>query len=195
MTRNPALPDLACHLRRLLEAVKEACGMEGRRGWLTWPVALLMWIRTRRMRNEAAAALEQFKTLVEQFLALLEDFRAGKLTAPATPEVRESPRSSAAKIPGRAERRAAQRGCQAPDAEMIAELAPSRPTRTRIEVLAWAHPPPRPSPSVGEGLTVHTLALWAGMLTLRARPPPSGRSVRKSRSGPQVSRVLSVTIQ
>ena len=42
---NPAHPDMAWHLRRLLEAVKEAaCGLEGRWGWLGAPMALLTWI-------------------------------------------------------------------------------------------------------------------------------------------------------
>jgi hypothetical protein len=87
MNRNPAHPDLADHLRRLLEVVGEACAAEGRRGWLAGPLALLLWIRTWRERREAAMVLEQFKALTEAFLVLLEDFRAGKLAAAATAEV------------------------------------------------------------------------------------------------------------
>ncbi len=53
--------------------------MEGRRGWLAGPMALLGWIRARRERREREAALEQFGALVEAFVMLLEDFRAGRL--------------------------------------------------------------------------------------------------------------------
>ena len=73
--------DMAWHLRRLLEVVKEGCGLEGRWRWLTGPLALLTWIRTRRERREAAEALLAFQGLVEAFLGLLEDFRAGRLVA------------------------------------------------------------------------------------------------------------------
>ena len=76
---NPAHPDLASHLRRLLEAVKEACAVEGRWGWLAGPMALLTWVRTRRERREAAEAMQAFQGLVEAFLTMLEDFRAGRL--------------------------------------------------------------------------------------------------------------------
>jgi hypothetical protein len=51
---------------------------------------LVMWVRTRRERREAAAAmaavqglLEAFLGLVEAFLGLVEDFRAGRLVAAA----------------------------------------------------------------------------------------------------------------
>ena len=87
MTEKPTLPDLAYHLRSLLEAVKEACAEKGRWGWLAAPVALLTWIRTRRERREREVAVEQFKGLLEGLLGLLEDFRAGKLTAETPPEV------------------------------------------------------------------------------------------------------------
>src|SRR4051812_4058095 len=41
---NPAHPDMAWHLRRLLEAVKAAaCGLDGRWGWLAGPMLLLTW--------------------------------------------------------------------------------------------------------------------------------------------------------
>ena len=86
MTTNPALPDLAQSLRRLLEGVKEACGVEGRWGWLAGPMALLTWLRTRRERREAALAMAAFQGLVEQLLSMLEDFRAGRLAAEAKPE-------------------------------------------------------------------------------------------------------------
>ena len=36
--------------------------------------ALDVWIRTRRMRKEAAVALEQVKALLEEFLVPLEEF-------------------------------------------------------------------------------------------------------------------------
>jgi len=82
---DPAHPDLAWHLRRLLETVKGAArGLEGRWGWLGAPLVWLTWLRTRRERREAAEAIAAFQGLVEAFLGLLEDFRAGRLaeTAP-----------------------------------------------------------------------------------------------------------------
>ena len=51
---NPAHPDLAWHLRRLLETVKGACGSKGRLGWLTTPMALFLGMRPRRERRAAA---------------------------------------------------------------------------------------------------------------------------------------------
>jgi len=78
-------PDLAGTFRHLLQVVTDALGAERRRGLLAGPLALLMWMRTRRMRKEREEALAQFRVLIEEFLALLEDFRAGKL-APATAE-------------------------------------------------------------------------------------------------------------
>ena len=53
--------------------------MEGRWGWLAGPMALLTWVRTRRERREAAEAMQAFQGLVEAFLTMLEDFRAGRL--------------------------------------------------------------------------------------------------------------------
>ena len=78
---------MAWHLRRLLEAVKEACGREGRRGWLTVPMTLLMWLRTRRERQEAAAAMAAVQGLLGAFIGLIEDFRAGRLVAENVPGV------------------------------------------------------------------------------------------------------------
>jgi hypothetical protein len=81
---------MAWHLRRLLEAVKEAaCGLEGRWRWLTGPLMLLTWIRTRRERREAAEAMRAVQGMLEAFLGLLEDFRAGRL-AEGAPEVDEA---------------------------------------------------------------------------------------------------------
>jgi hypothetical protein len=87
MTKNSALPDLAHCLGRLLETVKEACGVEVRRGWLAGPMALLIWVRTRRERKERAAALEAFKALLEEFLAVLKEVAAGTIPAEPEPEV------------------------------------------------------------------------------------------------------------
>jgi len=82
MTERPAHPDLACQLRRLLEAVKgAACGLEGRWRWLGAPLMLVMWFRTRRERREAADAMRAVQGLLEAFLGLVEDFRAGRLVA------------------------------------------------------------------------------------------------------------------
>ena len=90
MTENPTHPDLAYHLRRLIETVKGACAEERRWGWLAGSVALLTWLRTRRERREAAMAMEAVKGLLEGLLGLLEDFRAGKLPTQTTPEVDEA---------------------------------------------------------------------------------------------------------
>ena len=88
MTNPAPQPDMAWHLRRLLEAVKEAaCGLEGRWGWLTAPMLLLTWLWTRRERREAAEAMQAVQALLEGFLTLLEDFRAGKLAEGAAPAV------------------------------------------------------------------------------------------------------------
>ena len=75
---NPAHPDLAQHLRRLVAAV--TCAVEGRWRWL--PMALLTWVRERRMRREQEAALALFQSLMGQLLAMLEDFRAGNAVRP-----------------------------------------------------------------------------------------------------------------
>src|SRR5215472_16429774 len=90
MTEPAPQPDMAWCLRRLLEAVKEAaCGLEGRLRWLTGPLALLTWLRTRRERREAAEAMQAVQGLLEAFLGLLEDFRAGRLAGCATTEAVE----------------------------------------------------------------------------------------------------------
>jgi hypothetical protein len=76
-----AATTLADHLRRLLEAVKGEVRAEGWRGLLAGPMALLMWMRTRRMRKEIEVAAKHFAAMMEQLLVLLEDYRAGKLPA------------------------------------------------------------------------------------------------------------------
>ena len=80
--KTPSAPSLTDRCRGLLEAVLGACGLEQGRGLLAGPLALLMWIRTRRLRKEAAAFAEHFRVLMEQLLALLEAYQAGKLPAP-----------------------------------------------------------------------------------------------------------------
>jgi hypothetical protein len=86
--QTTAVASLTDHFHRFLKAVQEACGLHTGRGLLAAPMALLLWIRTRRMRKEAAAAMaEAFQALIQQFAVLLEDFRAGKLPA-ATPHRR-----------------------------------------------------------------------------------------------------------
>jgi hypothetical protein len=79
--------DLADAFRHLLQVVKGALGGERRRGLFSGPLALLTWMRTRREHKEREEALQQFKALLEEFLALLADFRAGKLAADMTPPV------------------------------------------------------------------------------------------------------------
>jgi hypothetical protein len=94
---HPVRPDLTWHLRRLLEAVKgAACGLEGGWRWLGAPMALLTWICTRRERREAAATMQAVQGLVEAFLGLLEDFRAGRLVAENAPQEDPPPRPSPA---------------------------------------------------------------------------------------------------
>ena len=89
---DPTHPDMAWHLRRLLEAVKEAaCGLEGRWGWLAGPMALLAWMWTRRQRREAAEAMQAVQGMLAAFLGLIEDFRAGRLVAENAPEEKERP--------------------------------------------------------------------------------------------------------
>ena len=78
MNEAHSRPDLADQLRRLLATVTGALRAEGWRGWLGGAMALVTWIRTRRERREAAAALEQFKGLIEAFLVLLEEYPGGE---------------------------------------------------------------------------------------------------------------------
>src|SRR6185369_11179583 len=87
---TPAHPDMAWHLRRLLEAVKEAaCGLEGRWRWLAGPLALLTRMLTRRERREAAEAMAAVQGMLQGFLTLLEDFRAGRLQPEVVEESEE----------------------------------------------------------------------------------------------------------
>ena len=91
MIEKPAAhTDLTCHLRRLREAVKgTACALEGRWRWLAAPMALVVWVLTRRERREAAETMRAMQGMLEAFLAIFEDFRAGRLPASAPPEVVE----------------------------------------------------------------------------------------------------------
>src|SRR5215472_1274490 len=80
MTENSAFPTtLTGQLRCLIDAVRESCGLHGPRGLFALPVALWMWVRSRRMRREIEATARQFVALAETVVALLEDFRAGRL--------------------------------------------------------------------------------------------------------------------
>jgi len=80
-----ATNSLTDKFRCLLEAVTGACEREKRWGLLAGPMALLMWFRTRRERKEAAAAMEQIKGLLTEFVALLEEAKARKADAAAAP--------------------------------------------------------------------------------------------------------------
>jgi hypothetical protein len=143
MQETRTLPDLADRFRCLLNAVTGALCSERRWwGWLGGPMALLVWMRTRRMRREAAAMLEQFKALIERLLALLEEHRAGKLTAANAPQVsevleaeEEKRASPVAAIHHRGGRGKALRPCRA-----AAPCGPD-PDRLAVEVPS-AHPTP-----------------------------------------------------
>src|SRR5690349_11649240 len=92
MIEKPAAhTDLTCHLHRLLEVVKgTACALEGRWRWLARPMALVVWVLTRRERREAAETMRAMQGMLEAFLAMFEDFRAGRLVAESAPEVVEA---------------------------------------------------------------------------------------------------------
>jgi hypothetical protein len=160
---DPALqPDMAWHLRRLLEAVKGAAwAIEGRWRWLAAPMLLVTWVLTRRERREAAVALAAFQGLLETFLGMLDDFRAGKFAvsgveegaggadgAVAYPSPSRSPGSSPGAGPALSLKG---RGIQAADNE--AEEGANG---------AVAYPSPQPSPSRppsrGEGTEVGAVA-------------------------------------
>jgi len=134
-------PDMAWHLRRLLEAVKDACGLEGRWRWLTGPLALVAWVWTRRERQEAAVAMTAFRGMVETLLGIVEDFRAGRLV-PECAVANEEDGAGAA-----ASRRLGRCAGQSPvtrEGELGTEGAPPG---------ALAGPPPLPSPArAGEGV-------------------------------------------
>ena len=74
-------PSLTDRFRSLLEAVKEGCAREKQWGLLAGPMALVAWIRTRRERKEAVAVMEQVKTLLEEFVALLAEVAAAEANA------------------------------------------------------------------------------------------------------------------
>ena len=190
-----AVASLTDRFHRFLEAVREACGLDGRRGLLAGPMALLLWIRTRRMRKEAAAAVaEAFQALMEQFAVLLEDFRAGKLPPPNAPEAGESRQAAEAKprdskvftaedAAGRNEpsplRFAEREGPAKREGEVYsptrslpqgAEPAPDPGLRRRSAASsrlpsAPVCAPPRPAASSSDGVTPRLLAP-------PARPPP-----------------------
>jgi hypothetical protein len=78
--QTTAAASLTDHFHRFLEAVKEAFGLEGRYGLLAGPMALLFWLRTRRMRKEAAAAMaEAFRALMEQFASAAGGLPGGEV--------------------------------------------------------------------------------------------------------------------
>lgn len=139
MTDPAPPPNMACHLRHLLEAVKgAACGLEGRWRWFGAPMLLLTWFRTRRERREAAEAMGAIQGLLEAFLGLLEDFRAGRLLAENAPQdsgglVRAVAAPSAVDTLEGGERRGAQRARAAVDASLDAAVASEAPVERRAE--------------------------------------------------------------
>lgn len=61
-----AAHSLADHARRLLETVRGTYARDARRALFAGPMALLMWIRTRRMRKETEAAAKLFAEMMQQ---------------------------------------------------------------------------------------------------------------------------------
>ena len=178
---NPApQPDMAWLLRRLLEAVKgAACGLEGRWRWFGAPMLLLTWFRTRRERREAAEAMAAVQGLLEAFLGLLEDFRAGRLVAEDAPpdeagggSVRAVAAPSAVDTPDRGERRGARR----PRAAVAAMGPVAAPVDGCGNAQRVAIAPPHRAPAcagiTGTRFGGMTGTGIAGLLARRARSPP-----------------------
>ena len=163
MTKPAPQPDMAWHLRRLLEAVEEAaCGLRGRWKWLTGPMLLLTWIRTRRERREAAEAMQAVQGLLEAFLGLVEDFRAGRLVAEVDAAEVEGSAVPAGRAgfghgSGRCEASAPHGGLRPPytaHADVEGERTPLEAAqRPRVEVAALLAPH-APAPRETQGLHV-----------------------------------------
>jgi hypothetical protein len=197
--QTTAVASLTDHFHRFLEAVKEACGLQTGQGLFAGPMALLLWIRTRRMRKEAAAAMaEALRALMQEFTVLLEQFREGKLLPPVTPEVGEArqaaeakPRDGKAGRTGLSPLRSAEReGSAKREGEVYSPrrsvpqggepardpgLRPRSAAQSRLRSTPVCAPP-WPAPPSGEGVLPLTIAP-------RARPPPRrlifvGNSVR-----------------
>jgi hypothetical protein len=184
MPETPAHPDLVHSLRSLLKAVRERCALEGRWGWLAAPMAVVTWAWRWRMRREQALALAAFQGMLEQLLVIVEDFRAGKFSAPPIPEVAEAEgaplrcsASPAVKNLHRGGRRGARRAVDAPGVTPVPlvssedverprpRLLPLRPARALRE-RGW----PRPR----RDARVPVLGLLTRPPAPRARPPPDG---------------------
>lgn len=173
--------------------------MEGRRGLFAAPMALLLWISTRRMRKEAAAAMEQaFRALMEQFALLLEEYRAGKLSAQNATEV-EDPlrkaewlaagaigdnaplRSSAVAIPDRGERRRPQRP-RVRTKERAAKVA--QPPASRTPSVCFAARPPQ------SGERARTVANWRPLDGVANR---ASRILDRLRCGPRCAHMVTIS--
>ena len=201
-------PNLADRFRSLLEGLMGALDRE-RRGWFGGPLALLMWIRTRRERKEAEAALEQVKAMLGQFVVLLQELQAASPVGPTTPEaeaaalVPEAPQSALPRRPGPA---IAHLRCSAPSAVGSFNRGERGGAQSEGEI-----PASQPSPAtVGAGVAVAAVGqaarpglrraasrlrtdaeLW---LAPRARPPPGGvvagdNSGRWARMGGECARI------
>ena len=181
MTKPTPQPDMAWHLRRLLEAVKEAaCGLEGRWRWLAGPLALLMRICTRRERREAAEAMRAVQGLLEAFLGLLEDFRAGRLKPEVDAEAEENRPDSAVACPASSHsvgpHRARAMGTPVGGRGIRGgvECAVAAP-RSQLALGACAKTPAKGRRVVSSGHSIHQIAgRTAGFPGLRctARAPP-----------------------
>ncbi|MGA8865298.1 MAG: hypothetical protein WB444_15975, partial [Gallionella sp.] len=140
--KTPVPPSLTDRCRGLIEAVTGVLGLEQGRGLLAGPFALLMWFRTRRLRKEAAAFAEQFRGLMEQLLALVQAYEAGKLPAPnPLPAAHPSPRPSPSRGEGVEAAARARRTATRPTPHSSAPSAVNTLHRERSEAQASSQAP------------------------------------------------------
>jgi hypothetical protein len=162
---------MAWHLRRLLEAVKEACGQNGQWTWLTGPLALLTWMRTRRERREAAAAMQAVQGLLEAFLGLLEDFRAGRLAAENRAQVDEEPEE--------VEQSVGRRPTEDVDADRVSAFSAAVPESLISDASAGGrdyrvNPPVKSEHGKGDNKLIHKGNLPPALTGGTVAPAPSG---------------------
>jgi hypothetical protein len=166
-----AVAALTDHFHRFVQAVKEACGLPASRGLLAAPMALIMWICTRRIRKEAAAAMaDSLQALTHQLAVLLEQFREGKLppvyaTASAVEGRARGRCTSALGRRPRSPLRCAEDEGPAPGPAVEERVEPARdhPSPSRPPASSGlrsgpVHAPPRPAPPSRQQVTPRILA-------------------------------------